>query len=182
MRNQNVETDFAWSSTECNALCQFKVIIDLIYCLHYQHGVLFVVHKGATVRAHKISWSLSHIYLMYNPIWTAVSKEGIKITITRKHLSISFGVRRKQYITDKIAFNYFINLILMQINCFQTRAVVVCLPFYDPLLRNRKTSKRISLLNRGYALNWLAGVCKDQVFWVVKNDRQGRMLFENLPL
>ena len=51
----------------------------------------------------------------------------------------------------------------MQTNCFQTRSVVVCLPFYAPLLRNRKFSKWISLLNHGSALNWLAGMLEGRL-------------------
>ena len=35
--------------------------------------------------------------------------------------------------------------------------------FFAPLLRNRKFSKWISFLYRGYALNWLAGVNKSEV-------------------
>ena len=156
MRNQNFKTELAWKSSKYNTLCQCKIITDLTHLLHYQHNIFFfVVRKEAIVRAYKISCCLPRIFLMYNPIWKGVSEEGIKITIARKCLRKSFGVRRKQSITGKIAFYYFKHLILMQINCFQTRSVVLCLPFFAPLLRNRKLSKWISFLNRGY---WLAGM------------------------
>ena len=157
MRNQNFETDFAWNFTECNALCQFKVITDLTQCLHYHHGVLIVVHKEA-VRAHKISWCLYHIYPMYNPIWTSVSNEGIKITITRKHLSISFGARRKQFITEKIAFNYFYKL-NSEANKLLSNASGRGLSTF---LRFSSAKPEIQL-NRGYALNWLAGVLEEEL-------------------
>ena len=100
MRNQKLETELAYKSANCNALRQCGAITDLPQFVHNQRGVLFVAHKAITVRISKISSSLSHIFLMYNPISTGVSREGRKITTTRKHLTISFCVRRNQYKTD----------------------------------------------------------------------------------
>ena len=107
MRNQNLDTELAYKSAKCNTLRQCGVITDLPHSIHNQHGVLFVAHKVITVRTSKISSCLSNIFLMYNPISTGVSREGRKITTTRKHLTISFGARRNRYKTDKIAFLYF---------------------------------------------------------------------------
>ena len=59
---------------------------------------LFVVHKKATVLVYKIACCLPRIYLMYNPIWTGISEEGIKITIARKCLSKSYGLCKKKAI------------------------------------------------------------------------------------
>ena len=110
MRNQNFETNYAWNSSKYNTLCQCKVITDLTHLLHYQHNIFFVVHKEAIVRVYKILCCLPRIYLVYNPIWTGVSEDGIKITIARKCLRKSFGVRRNQSISDKNAFYYFLKL------------------------------------------------------------------------
>ena len=102
MRNQKLETKLAYKS----ALRQCGVITDLSHFIHNQRCVLFVAHKEITVRTSRISSRLSHIFLMYSPITTGVSREGRKIT-TRKHLTISFGAQRNLYKTDKIAFLYF---------------------------------------------------------------------------
>ena len=109
MRNQNLETELAYKSAKCYTLRQCGVITDLPHFIHNQRGVLFVAHKAITVRTSKISLCSSHIFLMYNPISTGVSREGRKITTTRKHLTISFGARRNRYKTEKIAFLYFKN-------------------------------------------------------------------------
>ena len=106
MRNQKLETELAYKSAKCNTLRQCGVITDPPPPPHYkhtQHGVLCVAHKAILVRTSKISSCLSHICL----ILTGVSRDGIKITTTRKHLTISFGERRNRYKTDKIAvFNF----------------------------------------------------------------------------
>ena len=95
---------------------------------HSAWRLFFVAHKAIIVRTSKILSCLSHIFL----IITGVSRDGRKITTTRKHLTISFDARRNRYKNDKIAFFNFKN-ILVQINGFQTRALVVCLPYADPL-------------------------------------------------
>ena len=129
MRNQKLEIELAYKSAKCNTLRQCGVITDPPHYIHTQHGVFFVAHKAIIVRTSKISSCLSHIFL----ILTGVSRDGRNIITTRKHLSISFGARRKRYTTDKIALLISKIFILVQINGFQTRALVVCLPFADPL-------------------------------------------------
>ena len=131
MRNQKLETELAYKSAKCNTLRQCGVITDLPHFIHNQQGVLFVAHKAITVRTSVV---FIPFFLMYNPISTGVLREGRKITTTRKHLTISFGVRRKRYKTDKKAFLYMyifqnILFILVQINGFQTREFVLCLPY-----------------------------------------------------
>ena len=106
MRNQKLETKLAYKSAKCNTLRQCGAITDLPHFIHNQPDVLFVTHKAITVRTSKILSCLSDIFLMYNPISTGVLREGRKIT-TRKHLTISFGVRTNQYKSDRIAFLYF---------------------------------------------------------------------------
>ena len=100
MRNQKLETKLAYKSAKCNTLCQCGVITDPPHYIHTQNGVFFVAHKAIIVRTSKISSCLSHIFL----ILTSVSRDGRKITTTRKHLTISFGAQRNRYKTDKIAF------------------------------------------------------------------------------
>ena len=104
--NQKLETELAYKSAKCNALRQCEAITNLPHFIHSWRGVLFVAHKAITVRTGKISSCLSHIFLMKNPILTGASREGRKIKTTRKRLTISFGVRRNQYKTDRIAFLY----------------------------------------------------------------------------
>ena len=106
MRNQKLETELAYKSAKCNTLRQCGVITDPPHYIHTQHGVFLVAHKAIIVRTSKISSCLSHIFL----ILTGVSRYGRKITTTRKHLTISFGVRRNRYKTDKIAFFNFKNI------------------------------------------------------------------------
>ena len=110
MRNQILETELAYKSEKCKTLRQCGVITDLPHFIHNQRRILFVAHKAITIRTSKISLCLSHIFLMYNPISTGVSREGRKITTTRKHLTISFGARRNRYKTDKKVFLYFKNI------------------------------------------------------------------------
>ena len=102
MRNQKLETELAYKSANCNTLHQCGVISDPPHYIRTQHGVLFVARKAIIVRTSKILSCLSHIFLLL----TVVSRDGRKITTTRKHITISFGARRKfnQYKTDKIAF------------------------------------------------------------------------------
>ena len=119
-------------------LRQNEVITDRSHFIDIQRGVLFVAKKAITVRTSKISSCLPHIFLMYNPISTGVSREGTKITTTSKCLTISFGARTNRYKTDKNSNIIF----LVQINGFQTRAFVIC-----SSLRNRKCRERMSLLN-----------------------------------
>ena len=78
---------------------------------------------------------------------------GKKITTTRKHLTISFGVRRHRYKTKIIAFLYLKKIILVQINGFQTRAFVFCLPFADPLCETGNSSPGCLCLTTGFAFN-----------------------------
>ena len=106
MRNQKLETELAYKSAKCNTLRQCEVITDPLHYKHTQHGVLFVAHKAIIVRTSKVSSCLSHIFL----ILTGVSRDGRKITTTRKHLTISFGARRNRNKTDKIAFFNFKNI------------------------------------------------------------------------
>ena len=122
MQNQKLETELAYKSAKCNTLRQCGVITDPPHYIHTQHGVFFVAHKVIIVRTSKISSCLSHIFL----ILTGVSRDGRKITTMRKHLTISLGARRNRYKTDKIAFFNFKIIFLVQINGFQTRALVVC--------------------------------------------------------
>ena len=129
MLNQKLETELAYKSAKCNTLRQCGVITDPPYYIHTQHGVFFTGHKAIIVRTSKILSCLSHIFF----ILTGVSRNGRKFTTTRKHLTISFGARRNRYKTDKIAFFISKKSILVQINGFQTRALVVSLPFADPL-------------------------------------------------
>ena len=129
MRNQKLETELAYKYAKCNTLRQYGVITDPRHYIHTQHGVFFVAHKAIIVRTSKILSCLSHIFL----ILTGVSRDGRKIKTTRKHLTISFDTRRKRYKTDKIAFFNFKNIHFSSNNGFQTRALVVCLPFEDPL-------------------------------------------------
>ena len=106
MRNQKFETELAYKSAKCNTLRQCGVITDphIIYTLSM--ASFFVAHKAIIVRTSKISSCLSHIFL----ILTGVSRDGRKITTTRKHLTISLGARRNRYKTDKIAFFNFKNI------------------------------------------------------------------------
>ena len=97
MRNQKLETELAYKSAKCNTLRQCGVITDPLHYKHTQHGVFFVAHKAIIVRTSKISLCLSHIFL----ILTGVSRDGRKITTTRKHLTISFDARRNRYKNDK---------------------------------------------------------------------------------
>ena len=110
MRNQQLETELAYKSAKCYILRQCGVITDLPHFIHTQRGVLFVAHKAILVITSKISLCSSHIFLLYNPISTGVSREERKITTTRKHLTISFGARKNRYKTDKVAFLYFKNI------------------------------------------------------------------------
>ena len=116
MQNQKLEIELAYKSAKCNTLRQCGVITDPPHYKHTQNGILFVAHKAIIVRTSKISSCLFHIF----PILTGVSRDGRKITTTRKHLTISFCARRNRYKTDKIA-----TLI--------SKTFVVCLPFADPL-------------------------------------------------
>ena len=94
------------------------------------------------------------IFLMQNPISTGVSREGRKITITRKHLTIFFGVQRNRYKTDKKSILIFQKIfILDQINGFQTRAFVLCLPFVDPLCETGNSSPGCLCLTTSFAFN-----------------------------
>ena len=111
MRNQKLETELAYKSAKCNTLRQCGVIADPPpppppHYIHTQHGVFLVAHKAIIVRTSKISPCLSHIFL----VLTGNSRDGRKITTTRKHLTISFGARRNRYKTDKIAFFNFKNI------------------------------------------------------------------------
>ena len=106
MRNQKLETELAYKSAKCNTLCQCGVITDHPHYIHTQHGDFLVAHKAIIVRTSKILSCLSHIFL----ILTGVSRDRRKITTTRKHLTISFGVRRNRYKTDKIEFFNFKNI------------------------------------------------------------------------
>ena len=108
MRNQKLETELAYKSAKCNTLRQCGVITDPPHYIHTQHGVFFVAHKAKIVRTSKISSCLSHVFL----ILTGVSRDGRKITTTRKRLTISFGARRNRFKTDKIAFFNFKNVYL----------------------------------------------------------------------
>ena len=113
MQNQKLETDLAYKSAKCNILYANMELLQTPppppppqHYIHTQHGVFFVAHKAIIVRTNKMSSCLSHILL----ILTGVSREGRKITTTRKHLTISFGARRNRYKTDKIAFFNFKNI------------------------------------------------------------------------
>ena len=71
---------------------------------------------------------------------TGVSRDGRKITTTRKHLTISFGARRNQYKTDKIAFFNFKNIHFSS-NKRLLNASTRCLnTFCGSSLRNRPVS------------------------------------------
>ena len=140
MRNQKLETELAKKSAKCNTLCQCVVITDLPHFIHNQRGVLFVTHKAITVRTSKISSCLSHIFLMYNPISTVVSRKGRKITTTREHLTISFGARRNRFKTDKIAFFHFKIFILFKLTAFKREHLYFVLPFVDPLCETGNSS------------------------------------------
>ena len=129
MRNQKLETELAYKSAKCYTLRQCGVITDPPQYIHTQHGVFFVAHTAIIVRTSKIASCLSQIFL----ILTGVSRDGRKITTTRKHLTISFGARRNRYKTDKIAFINFKTIHFSSNLKLQTRALVVCLPFSDPL-------------------------------------------------
>ena len=106
MRNQKLETELAYKSAKCYTLRQCGVITDPPQYIHTQHGVFFVAHTAIIVRTSKKVSCLSQIFL----ILKGVSRDGRKTTITRKHLTISFGARRNRCKTDKIAFFNFKNI------------------------------------------------------------------------
>ena len=148
MRNQKLETELVYKSAKCNTLRQCGVITDPPHYIHTQHGVFFVANKPITVRTSKISSCLSHIIL----ILTGVSRDGRKITTTRKHQTISFGARRNRYKTDKIAFFNFKNIHFIS-NKRLLNASTRCLnTFCGSSLRNRKLIARMSLLNRRFGI------------------------------
>ena len=106
MRNQKLETEIAYKSAKCYTLRQCGVITDPPQYINTQHGVFFVAHTAIIASTSKIASFLSQIYL----VSTGVSRDGRKITTTRKHLTISFGARRNRYKSDKIAFFNFKNI------------------------------------------------------------------------
>ena len=148
MRNQKLETKLAYKSAKCYTLHQCGVITDPPHYVHSQHDVLFVAHKAIIVRSSKISSCLSHIFL----ILTGVSRDGRKITTTRKHLTISFGARRNRYKTDKIAFFDFKNMHLSSNKRLSNVSTRCWLTFCGSSLRNRKLIARMSLLNRRFRI------------------------------
>ena len=106
MRNQKLETELAYKHAKWNTQNIIRSYYRPLHYIHTLHGVFFVAHKAIIVRTSKISSCLSHIFL----ILTGVSRDGRKITTTRKHLTISFGARRNRYKTNKIAFFNFKNI------------------------------------------------------------------------
>ena len=76
-----------------------------------------------------------------------------KITTTRKHLTISFGVRRNRYKTDRIAFLYFKKYSFWFIlTAFKRERSSFVFSFVDPLKRNRKFIARLSLFNHQFRI------------------------------
>ena len=144
MRNQKLETKLACKSAKCNTLRQCGAITDQ----PPQHDVFFVAHKAIIVRASKITSCLSHIFL----ILTGVSRDGRKITTTRKHLTISFGARRNRYKTDKIAFFNFKNIHLSSNQRLSNASTHCLFTFCGSSVRNRKLIARMSLLNRRFRI------------------------------
>ena len=106
MRNQTLETELAYQSAKCNTLRQCGAITDLPHFIHNHRGVLFVAHKAITVRTSKISSCLSHISSCKIRSQQGFRGREEKITTTRKHLTISFSVRRNRYKTDRISSLY----------------------------------------------------------------------------
>ena len=145
MRNQKLETELAYKSAKCITLRQCGVLTDPRHYIHTQHGVFLVAHMA---RTSKISSCLSHIFL----ILTGVTRDGRKITTTRKHLTISFGARRNRYKTDKIAFFNFKNIHFssnQRLSNASTRCLFI---FGGSSLRNRKLIALMSLLNRRFRI------------------------------
>ena len=157
MRNQKLETELAYKSAKCNILRQCGVITDPRHYIHTQHGVFFVAHKAIIVRTSKISSCLSHIFL----ILTGVSRDGRKISTTRKHLTISLGARRNRYKTDKIAFFNFKNIHFSSNERLSNASTRCLLTFCGSSLRNRKLIARMSLLNRRLRIRQI--VSRDKV-------------------
>ena len=90
------------------------------------------------------------VYLMYNPVRSCVSEKGIKISKTRQPFRKSFGIKSKQCV-NIITFSHFKIKSFRKINRLLPRTSKVCLPFFVPVLQNRKIRTQISFLHRGSA-------------------------------
>ena len=105
--------NFQWLNAEPNfwdQLCmRFKRFLSFSKMQRYNVPHILFIRSILQVMSTQMSDLANNciVNLMYNPVRTCVSEEGIKMTKTRQPFRKSFGLQRKQWISNKITFSHF---------------------------------------------------------------------------